>query len=312
MVDVIRIERKHGKYDGVYYMYSKAEAERRGLEYVYWSKGLADGSFLPIHEKIPLCLTESWKDENGRIIVPPMCIPVLRVNYNIGRVVKMLGRNAKELTLATRTWYIYANEQENGRVFFNPSPTPQWSGQVWTSLKGFERGFTHEHFGFFAIYLNNLTHGMSANDALLQAYRQAFDKPTVTLQKADAFMQQCIEYMRTGVDITQIQDAFKKANVDASWIVERLKKEATEDMSKASERMDALREILKLSGVTPDAPKENKATINHFFGPYQEPGQITGQAQARLPGRNTKELTTSQGEGVEVQDGGHEGTNGHG
>jgi hypothetical protein len=288
MIDVVKIERRGGQYVGMYEMYSQREADKRGIDYRFWSNGLATGEFLEGLEG-PWCLTSATYNNLGKMIIPPMVIPVLKVNYNIWKVVPRLGRNCKQLTLATRTWFIYANTQPDGRTFFNPDVNANWNRQkVKTSLSYFMDGLTNRDFAFFALYMRHLTEGMDPDDAVLDAYVQAYNGYRI-LKSAQRQLLQVIEYMGTGaVDTSTIREAMKEAGLDSKFIADRLKDEATNKESKASERMDALKQILTLSGVT-DATEKTQ-TVNVLYG-----GRTQGQA---LPTRETKAIPERAGESL--------------
>lgn len=300
MIDVVKIERKAGAFIGNYEMYSEREASKRNIPYVNWATGLANGDFLPIHDVVPHCLVPRTLDKYGRLLLPPMVIPVLRVNYNICRVIPRLGRNAKELFLATKRWIIYANDAPEGKTFFNPTPDASWTyGSVTTPLNGFMNGFTNEHFAFFVLYLNYLNAGKSPKVAVYDAYVKAFNPKKPTQLRAEKTLIGSIEYMKTGnVDIAQIQKAFVANGMDGEWVASRLKEEAENEMSKSSERMEAIREILKLAGVSSEPAKTSP--IAQIFGNSIQVGGTVGGGNNHLPGRTVSQKAIEGYEEVEI------------
>ena len=325
MGQVIEFERKNKmnpRWDGIYRMYSEAEAQTHGIEYLEWWEGLRDNKFKNGLGG-PHCLVEETYVENEvsgsrNLFLPRMVVPVFFVNYR-PYLTGHFARTAVLLSLATCRWVVYRRRGKKGRNKFDPKPTAMWAkSSVKTSLDDFCGGFKEIDYLFVLGYMRELLLGYLPQEAMLRAFKEIYPKRQrkrglTREQTVIRWLKNCLTYLDSGMAESngRFKEAFEKLNINEEWVASRLKEEAESKSNKHSERKQALDELQEKMGLK-DAT-ETQAGINPFLqigvtqapAGYLAPGQQVQPIETR-PARPEALPPVTTDETVSLQDSGPE------
>jgi len=272
MFQELMVERRSGKYEGIYRAFTLTKAKELNIPYLHWEQAMNDHAI----NRGDYVLTDTYQSQ-GKIIRPALVMECLEVDYRGIMKGQKSSRRLAILILPTKDWRLHSPSEYKEPIYY-PKVTSQSGNEITTLDKKFKDGIGLEELDFMAKYSYFIASDpISPSRALMMAYILVYRPEKMegivngSIKQAEAkelankalmLWKWLGAYAESGMaDAELIKAAMKDAKVKNSDIIEGYLDLARDPEVKAEVRK-ATWDELAIMGDLKDAPSQKGTHIN--------------------------------------------------